>query len=331
MKKKFVLTLALVLLVAATITAAPVTVTGSIKAGYKMTFNPNAITALDTSELDLDGIAVTGDFWKVSIGSGPIAFGKDDVTKGSMEIYLDKALAAEGVDMGDLTVTLGIGNSGTKTGLTVYTDPNGTAGDNDYKLRQKGDYSSSATVGYGSMLKANVTVDPTDATNKPFQVSAQVSPVDGIKAAVGYTNYADNKFASTVDAKGAVGGSVAVDVAALAGLDFALTASAQDVYYMGGKDNYLMAAVKATVSDITAYSEYQLFNKVSNLVTKVSYAGIENVGLYAKLTLNDFASIKTIVGLGASYKMGGVTYALDGDYAVATEITTIKPSVKISF
>ena len=73
MKKKFVLTLALVLMVAASLVAAPIEMTGAVKAGYTLSFNPNGIAALDTTELDLDGLSVSGDFWKVSIGGGALS------------------------------------------------------------------------------------------------------------------------------------------------------------------------------------------------------------------------------------------------------------------
>ncbi|MDT4763213.1 hypothetical protein [Sphaerochaeta sp. PS] len=331
MKKKFVLTLALVLMVAATIVAAPVTLTGSFKAGYTITTNPNAIAALDATEFDIDGLALTGDFWKLAVADGPLSFDDDATNTGTLTIYLDKALAAQGTDMGDLTLALSIGNKGTVSGLHVYTDPNGTVGDKGYRVRQKGSYSTEAVVGYGSMVTASLSFDPTDSTNNPFQISAKTTPVDGVSAAVAYTNYAENKWASTIDADGAFGGSVAVDVAALAGLDFGLSASAIDTYFLGQEKNYMLAGLKASYEDIAAYTEYQLFDGTSNLIAKASYSGIENVGMYAKLTLNDLSDIKTVIGAGASYKMGGVTYALDGDYTVATSVMTISPSVKVSF
>jgi hypothetical protein len=98
--------------------------------------------------------------------------------------------------------------------------------------------------------------------------------------------------------------------------DFALSVSAQDIYYLGQAKNYLLAAVSGGVGDVSAYAEYQLFDQTSNVIAKVSYSGIKNASMYAKLSLNDLSSISTEVSAGASYAMGGVTYALDGTYKV---------------
>ena len=331
MKKKFVLTLALVLMVAASLVAFPVEVTGAFKAGYTMTFDPAAVAALDTTELDIDSLSVSGDFWKVAIAGGAISFDDDATNKATLSIYLDKALAAQGVDMGDLTLTVSLGNKGTVSGLHVYTDPNGSVGDNGYRVRQKGAYSTEVQVGYGSMLTASVSVDPTDKVNKPFQISAKTTPMDGVSAAVAYTNYAENKWASNIDADGAFGGSVVVDVAKLVDLDFGLSVSAIDTYFLGQEKNYMLAGLKASYEDIAAYAEYQLFDGTSNLIAKATYSGIENTSVYAKLTLADLSDIATTIGAGASYKMGGVTYALDGTFATATSALTLKPSVKVTF
>jgi len=331
MKKKFVLTLALVLMVAASLVAFPVEVTGAFKAGYTLTFDPVNVAALDTTELDIDSLSVSGDFWKVALAGGTISFDDDATNKATLSIYLDKALAAQGVDMGDLTLTVSLGNKGTVSGLHVYTDPNGSVGDNGYRVRQKGAYSTEVQVGYGSMLTASVSVDPTDKTNKPFQISAKSTPVEGVSAAVAYTNYAENKWSSSIDADGAFGGSVVVDVAKLADLDFGLSVSAIDTYFLGQEKNYMLAGLKASYEDIAAYAEYQLFDGTSNLIAKATYSGIENTSVYAKLTLADLSDIATTIGAGASYKMGGVTYALDGTFATATSALTLKPSVKVTF
>lgn len=329
MKKKFVLTLALVLMVAATLVAFPIELTGSIKAGYKLTFDPITFVPANTPEINIDALSVTGDFWKVGVAGGTLAFDTDNAIKGTLSIYLDKALAAQGVDMGDFTLTVSLGNKGTVSGLHVYTDPNASVGDEGYRVRQKGAYSTEVQIGYGSLLTASVSADPTDKTNKPVQFSVKTTPMEGVSAAVAYTNYAENKWTATNDADGAIGGSVAVDVAALAGLNFGLSVSAIDTYFIGQEENYLLGGVKASYEDVAAYAEYQLFDGTSNLIAKATYSGIENASVYAKLTLNDFNDIATIIGVGASYKMGGVTYALDAEYAA--EALALTPSVKVSF
>jgi hypothetical protein len=133
------------------------------------------------------------------------------------------------------------------------------------------------------------------------------------------------------DTKGAIGGSVALDVAKLVSTDFALSVSAQDIYYLGQAKNYLLAAVSGGVGDVSAYAEYQLFDQTSNVIAKVSYSGIKNASMYAKLSLNDLSSISTEVSAGASYAMGGVTYALDGTYKSTGKVFELTPSMKVTF
>lgn len=320
MKKKFVLTLALVLMVAATLVAAPIDLKGSIKAGYTMTFNPNGVTALDTTELDISGLSVSGDFWKVGIGSGPVNFGKDDMNAGTLTVYLSKALAAQGMDMGDLSLEFAIGNTANVKPADVYTDSNDAVAE----LEMIGAYSTKVTVGYTDLLKVEFAVDPTNTTDKPILLGATVNPIDGVKAALGYTNKTAN------GTKGGLTASACVDLAALADLDFGLKASAITVYDLNTEKNKLYAELTGSVEDISAWVEYQLIEGTSNVIARVGYSGIENVGTYAKLTLNDFSDLTTKIGAGVNYALGGVTYALDAEY-VLDGAFTLKPSVKVSF
>ncbi len=337
MKKKFVLTLALVLMVAVTASAFPLEVTGAFKAGYKLTFNPKGVEASDKTELDIDSLSVSGDFWKVAIAGGPISFDKDDANKATLSIYLDKALAEQGMDMGDLAITVTIGNKADLGGLSVYSNTRnkltGLKMDSKAGIAGADRYASSVQVDYGKMVSvfAGADIAAFDTAKKAMVVSAKSEPVDGIKAAVAYTNYDTNDTAG----KGAVAGSVAVDVKALADLDFGLTVSAYDVYLMGDKTNKLYVEAKTVIEDITAWAEYRILDKQNDLYAKVSYAGIENVGLSAFVQLDDItdslgAGLKTTVGGGANYKMGGVTYALDTSY-VFDGTFTLTPTVKVTF
>jgi len=344
MKKKFVLTLALVLMVAASLMAAtPIEVSGTFKASYKFEFASagTTITApnLDSGKTATTGrISVAGDFWKVTLRPGNTdngLFTGGDNLAARADIFLDKALAEQGMDMGDLTVKLSVGSYDTMGGLSVYGDPNGTYGDGYYNLTMRGANSAAVTVGYGDMVTAYLAFDPTSATAKDVVASAKLAPVDGISVAFGWANNYTYTVKATGDpkvtGKNAIGASVAVDVAALADLDFGLTVSASDLYVTDNKDNFLLAAVSASIEDIAAYAEYQLLDGTSNVIAKVTYNGIENSSVYAKLTLADLSDIDTSIGAGASYKMGGVTYALDAGYAVANKTFSLTPSVKIAF
>ncbi len=334
MKKKFVLTLALVLMVAASLVAAPLEVSGDFKAGYTFAFNPNGVTALDLTEAQANAVVVSGDFWEMEFGT--INFTGDNDDTGTLTVFLDKALAEQGVDMGDVSLKFAIGNMGTQKPSDVYSDSN----DAVKELEMNGAYSTKVTVGYTDMVTAEFAASPIDTTNKPIMLGAKFAPVDGVKAAVGYTNYATYKNAAdavTVAPKGGFTGSVLVDVAALADLDFGLTVSAIDVFYFEETTlstdslNNLYAEVKASFGDIAAWVEYQNVFAKNNVIGKVTFTGIENMSINAKVALNDLSDIKTVISGGASYKMGGVTYALDAEYAAATEKFTLKPSVAVAF
>lgn len=361
MKKKFVLTLALVLMVAAAVVAAPLEVSGEFKTGYKFTFANGTTVAnadLDASQSNLAKIAFTGDFWKVTLSTQAPIFGGDGPNAATADIYLDKALAAQGVDMGDLTVTLSVGDKGNLSAKDVYSDSNDAVNE----LTMLGvKNTADVTIGYGSLVSAYVGFSIMDTANKPLVLSATTTPVEGIQAGFGYTNYAkigDNKNAADkadglkISSKGGITGSVLVDVAKLVDLDFGLTVSAIDVYYfeydtvtddatVGGTGtavatnkalNNLYAEVKASFGDVTAWAEYQNLDKKSNVIASVSYAGIENVGLSAKLTLNDLTgTLGTVVKVAGDYSMGGVKYAVSGEYDVKAKSFAVTPTVAITF
>ena len=347
MKKKFVLTLALVLLVVVGLSAAtPLTVSGSFKAGYKLTFaTNNAIAGVNNGfEGDMDAVVdITGDFWKVSLSGTPVF---DAKMAASAEIYLDKALAAQGTDMGDLTLKIAIGNKSDLGGLSAYTNSRDKLTGLKMASGFVGAYAASMTVGYGDLVTVMVGADPVSFLDQQVDVSASIvakdknnaiilsaksTPVEGVTAAVAYTNV------DALSAKGSVAGSVAVDVAALAGIeDFGLTASAYDVFLFTGEVNKLYLELKGSYDKISAWTEYRILNKTNDMKLSASYSGIENVGLSAFVELADITKevatkVETIIGGGVTYTMGGVKYALDVDYATKTEAFTMSPTVKIAF
>jgi hypothetical protein len=324
-------------MVAASLMAAtPLEVSGDFKAGYELTFKPNGVKALDATEAQANAVVVSGDFWEMEFGT--ITFTGDNDDTGTLTVFLDKALAEQGIDMGDVSLKYAIGNMGTMKPSDVYSDSN----DAVKELEMNGTYSSKVTLGYTDMVTVEfgASFADFDTANNPIVIGAKFVPIDGVSAAVGYTNYATYKDAADVAQtapKGGVTGSVLVDVAALADLDFGLSVSAIDVYYIEETTistdalNNLYAEVKASFGDITAWVEYQNVFAKNNVIGKVSYSGIENVGLYGKLTLGDLSgTLETTIGAGASYKMGGVTYALDATYVVDGTVT-LKPSVAVSF
>ncbi|MGE4585561.1 MAG: hypothetical protein AB7C91_13000 [Sphaerochaeta sp.] len=338
MKKKFVLTLALVLMVAATLVAAPIELSGYFKTGYTLSLasGANSVTTNGAPQVSLNNLALTGDFWKISfddmVASGtPISFdGDNQLNKATATIYLDKALAAEGVDLGDMAVTATIGNKTSLGGLSVYSNSR----DDLSSLSMKSGEADSSAFGVqldkGSLFSvyAGADIAAFDTANKAIVLSAKAAPVDGVKAAVAYTNI------DAASAKGSVAGSVTVDVAALAGLDFGLVASAYDVFLFTPETNKLYVEVNGSYDKVSAWAEYRIVGKVNDLKVSASYSGIEKVGLSAYVVLGDITkqvAMTTEIGAGANYTMGGVKYALDAAYTTSNKTLALKPTVKISF
>jgi hypothetical protein len=341
MKKKFVLTLALVLMVAATLVAAPIELSGSFKAGYKWTKVGSAdgtITAVYPGPYSgstanqfgvIDSLGVSSDFWSVSFDT--IAF-DGDTTSASASLYLDKLAKEAGIDTGDFTLTLKNGNLGNMNGLNVYADPNGTVGWNSYKLRQSGSFSTGLLLSKGSMGSLYFTMDPTLSTF-PVMVSASIAPMDGVSAAFGYTTVAQNKHAGTVEAKGGVDGSVCVDLQKLMDSEFGLKVSAMDVYYLSSETNHLSAAVIGSYEKVGVSAEYENFDDVQNVTAKVSYSGIENVGLWGKVKVADLTATTPAITVSgaANYTLSGVKFDAEAGYTISSKTLYVKPSVSWSF
>ncbi|RFU95024.1 hypothetical protein DYP60_07335 [Sphaerochaeta halotolerans] len=327
MKKKFVLTLALVLVVAGTLVAAtPIEVSGSFSAGYDFEFTaPTAGATGGTAEL-VTVLDFTGDFWKVSLANGTAVLLEDAFipVAATAEIYLDKALAEQGVDMGDLAVTLHVGDDVSGSATTVLADPNDWAG--GMSMATVTD-NFGLTVKYSDLVEVYASVDPS-LKALPMVISAKFMPIDGVDAAVGFTN----------DANGVIV-SAAADIASLVGLeDIALSASVEDIYLLDAETNELNADVNAEVSGVGLWVAYQMTAaEVNKLAAKASYSTtVQDFGLSASFKaemadLADIANTSTYtIEAGAGYAMGGVNYALDAAYVIDGTFT-LSPSVSISF
>jgi hypothetical protein len=334
MKKKFVLTLALVLMVAVTLTAAtPLEVSGSFKAGYKFTFDKNtAVGVIDDSKVTVNA-AFSGDFWGVEVDGGYVA-GEDTSITALAEIYLDKALAEKGVDLGDFTLTLHAG-TGVETGAaSVLADKA------DHRKKRgiamgHGD-NFGLTVGYAELATVYFSMDPTIDTI-PMVVGVKATPLEGVSAAVGFTN--DYRTAGTT----AMAVSVAADVKKLADLDFDLSATAE--YLIKDFENVtheINATVTGGYAGASLWVAYKLADTKKNfLAAKAEYSTtIEDftVGAGVKISSVDVAEFSDNFAVGfdasAKYAMGGVTYALELGYTLNKAKTgkfTLSPTATISF
>ncbi|WP_321301259.1 hypothetical protein [uncultured Sphaerochaeta sp.] len=330
MKKKFVLTLALVLMVAGTLVAAtPIEVSGSFSAGYDFEFTAPATTVSGGSADLVTILDFTGDFWKVSLDAGPVWYeDEDNGATAKAEIYLDKALAEQGVDMGDVALTLHVGTGVSGSAPSVLADKNDYADDFVTGVGMSTGGNFGVTVKYADMVEVYASAFPSSAL--PMVIGAKVMPLDGVEAAVGFTNDYSGNNAMTVSAK--------ADVASLAGLeDIALAATGEFFLDLGAETSAIVADVDAEVAGIGIWAAY--YNSMANvnyMAAKASYSTtVSDFDLSAsfKLDLGDLATSSDeiyTIGAGAEYAMGGVTYALDAEYIVDGTFT-LSPSVSISF
>ena len=323
MKKKF-LTLALVLMVAVTLFAAtPIEVSGELTAGYKFTFAKPAAVAHENAGTANIVSSFTGEHWKVTIG-GALNYGAEQgLANAKADIYLDKALKDEGVDLGDFAVTLHAGTGVKRGAYSVFAEK----GHDAVKVEMATGDNAGITLGYGSLAKLYFSFFPNRAF--PMVVSAQVTPVDGVDVTFGYTNdSAANDLLVTAKA----------DIAKLAGLDFALASTAQFAYDVDAKAMVVGVDAATTIEGIGAYVAYQLAAKAHGLAVGASYSTtVEGftVGGGADFTVGDLANFGNTwnvkVNASASYALGGATYKLAADYDVDKKEFTLTPTVTIKF
>ena len=325
MKKKFVLTLALVLMVAVSLSAAtPVVVSGVFDFGYEVSIDDGVTTSLDQNSNLSTFVAVSSDYWKVTLGAYTGTMFADEVALESAkaDIYLDKALADEGIDMGDLAVTLHVGVDVGNRAATVFANKNEWHKKSFEFRAGAGAANLGTTFKYGDLVELYLAAD---VDGGAFRViGAKTAPVDGVTAALGYA--VDNKLLAA---------SVAVDVAALAGLDFDLGAS---LAYQGDFENEgtkVLAGVAGAYQGIGLWVEFVTDLDIHRLAAKASYATtLEGVDLDAgvKVSIDDFSDIEVGVAFDASaaYTMGGVKYKLALGYELK-DAFTITPSVSFSF
>lgn len=323
MKKKF-LTLALVLMVAVTLFAAtPIEVSGSLTAGYKFTFGNNAAVAGQNAGKAKIVSSFTSDYWKVTI-DGALQYGENAVANATAEIYLDKALKDEGVDMGDFKVTLHAGTGVEKGAYSVFANK-GALG-KEAAAMATGD-NAGITLGYGSLAKLYFSFFPNK--NFPMVVSAQVTPVDGVDVTFGYTNdSAANDLLATAK----------VDVKKLADLDFDLASTMQFAYDVDAKATVLGVDASTKIEDISGYVAYRMAAKKHGMAVGAGYSTeIEGfkVGGDVKFTVKDFQDFGNTwnvnIDASASYAVGGATYKLAAGYDVDKKDFTLTPTVTLKF
>ena len=337
MKKKFVLTLALVLMVAATLVAAtPIEVSGEFSAGYDFTFASGANATKHSAGAELDTVFnFTGDFWKVTAKGGVLLADGADAASANAAIYLDKALKAEGVDLGDVTLTLHLGTGVGKAAPSVLADKAEYRKDRGIKLADATKGNFGLTVGYGDLVEVYAAAYP--AAGFPVVAGAKVTPVEGVAVAVGFSNEWDNNKALAAAPVKALAASAKADIAALANLDFDLAVTGEFLYDLDNKASEINADVAGVYEGIGLWVAFNTDLTKHKMAAKASYElDIEDftVSVGAKYEAKDFddmANFEVDLSAEAGYDFGGVSYSLGLAYGIKAKTFVVSPSVTIKF
>lgn len=342
MNKKFVATLALVLVAA--MAFASVSFGGTATVGYKFTFDGSEKGIFDENGTTAGSFPVnaslsaTTDYAKIAFRTAEdMSMNSWDV-ESQITLYLSKALADAGLEL-PVSLTAYIGNASV-SGFYAYADPAGTVDDNydgfNSKYNNRKDFPIGLDVGYDKYVTVRGIYDFFNSDDG-FMVSAKSTPVDGVDVALSVANNPSELNDGTANASIGLNASAKVDIAALADLDFNLDASAIGFFGFGDNadsaGNIYLAAISGGYADIKGYVEYGYNHYETGVSQKhslgfgASYNGIENLGLSAGLTLKDLSAIESNT-LGyyvkAAYTLGGVTYA-----AKFCDINS-KPGMKLS-
>ncbi len=342
MKKRIVLTVALMLIAVMAVSAAP-TFSGRFRQGYTFKFAEGAdpaITAWKTNEAKLTiKFADENGLWTVNL-KGTGALDSNDKWSANASINLGKLIGAAGADLGDFGIVASIGANTKMSALSAYND---VTGNSQYTLKNAGATSAQLAMNYGKLVKFNVAGDPTNA-GRSLVVSALVAPVDGVSVSAGYARNA-SYFNDKKTGKNVVGGAVNVDIAKLAGLDFKLGVSAFDNFMLKETNfttNTFGANVNGGIKEVDGFVEFIMVNNMADgvatvneyaLNTKVNLNLVKNLGLDVYFNIADLTKVGDTftVGGDASYKLSGVEFAMNMEYAKATKAFSVTPKVIIVF
>ena len=263
--KKILTILLVAILASATLFA--VDISGRFRAGYEFKFNDAGVDvdAWKSKEAKFT-IKVSDDagIWTINLkdwgeidvsDGGTVGVGSldsNDKFGANLSLNMAALLAANGVEMGDVSLSVNIGANTRMTALSAYND---VTGDELYKLKNDGEYSTEIAVGYGDLIQTKIAVDPTSEVTKkmPLVISAMTTPVEGVSLSVGYAyngymylasitpeGWVDSKGKPTTEGVVDHGVTVAtnVNVGTLAGLDFDLGVTAYDNIGFTGKNTY---------------------------------------------------------------------------------------------
>jgi len=272
MKKRFVLVLALILMVSATLFAADekkapaVKFSGWGKFGYKFTFADDNGSAAEwkSPEGRLNFHITDGEgMWDLTFKNLTKFSGDYGITVGAY-VSLSKAMKQYmDIDTKDFSFGYGIGASTSNDVLSVYSDASGNDYDDVYA--SNGGQVMYFDGAYAKIAKFKLAFSPVYTTasasgdktsSATIGASATFAPVEGVGVGVGYVNKGgfDYMDGLTYKSTGAsfkfvydnlLNATVNVDIAKLADLKFKLALSANEIFGNKGQEVFY-AAGKAT-------------------------------------------------------------------------------------
>ena len=350
---KKILTILTVALLACSTVFAAVNLSGEFEGGYKFLFSDGEYSAT-TQDGKTEGkvtLKFTDDagIWTVNV-KGLATLDSGNALDANLSLNLAALMAANGVDLGDVSLALSLGANKQMTALSAYND---VTGDELFKFKNNGKYSTELAVGYGDLIQTKIAVDPvtTVTTEKGKEAgefslvaSALTKPVAGVAVSVAYAHNGYFKLSdgTLITPENAASVAADINVGALAGLDFNLGVTVYDNigWDKDSSSNAFAAAVYGGVDVVDAFFEFRMDNvtvaketaTTLGMKTQVNLNIVENLGLDAYFSIKDFDLFDTTYAVGGdvSYTVSGVKFAANLEYG-ATAGFSVTPKIVVTF
>ena len=350
---KKILTILTVALLACSTVFAAVNLSGEFEAGYKFSFKDEFKAKPQDNAEGKVTVKISDDagIWTVNVKALD-NLDSSNKLKANLSLNLAALMAANGVDLGDVSLALSLGANKQMTALSAYND---VTGDELYKFKNDGKYSTELAVGYGDLIQTKIAIDPVSTTTTEegevagkfsLVASALTKPVDGVAVSAAYAHNAWFTSALTDELEFVLknGVSVATDinVGTIAGLDFNLGVTVYDNFGWEKEAslNALAAAVYGGVDFVDAFFELRMQNLTANketdttlgMKTQVNFNVVENLGLDVYFSIGSFDAVEDSYAVGGdvSYTVSGVKFAANLDYAAVAGFS-ITPKIVVTF
>ena len=194
---KKILTILTVALLACSTVFAAVNLSGEFEAGYKFSFKDEFKAKPQDNAEGKVTVKISDDagIWTVNVKALD-SLDSSNKLKANLSLNLAALMAANGVDLGDVSLALSLGANERMTALSAYND---VTGDELYKFKNDGKYSTELAVGYGDLIQTKIAIDPVSTTTTEegevagkfsLVASALTKPVDGVAVSAAYAHNA---------------------------------------------------------------------------------------------------------------------------------------------